>query len=65
METSERSKREMTFLLAGPERKVLRWLAERLPERVRPNHMTGIDPESVVKGDAEREQGRFGRAPAG
>jgi archaetidylinositol phosphate synthase len=42
METSERSKREMTFLLAGPERKVLRWLAERLPERVRPNHMTGI-----------------------
>jgi phosphatidylglycerophosphate synthase len=36
----ETAKREMTFLLAGPERRVLRWLAERLPKGMRPNHLT-------------------------
>ena len=32
--------RELTFLLAGPERRLLRALASRLPATVRPNHLT-------------------------
>jgi phosphatidylglycerophosphate synthase len=32
--------REMRFLLAGPERRVLRALAGRVPRRLRPNHFT-------------------------
>ena len=38
----ETAKREMTFLLAAPERKVLRWIAARLPRSLRPNHLTAI-----------------------
>lgn len=34
--------REMTFLLADPERLLLRVIARRLPGRIRPNHMTGL-----------------------
>jgi phosphatidylglycerophosphate synthase len=32
--------REKTFLLAPAEGRVLNWLAERMPARVRPDHMT-------------------------
>lgn len=38
----ETAQREMTFLLAGPERKVLRAIAARLPDWMRPNHLSGI-----------------------
>lgn len=34
--------REMTFLLAEPERRVLRAIAARLPGAVRPNHLTAL-----------------------
>ena len=34
--------RELGFLLAGPERRALRWLAARLPRRVMPDHMTAL-----------------------
>lgn len=32
--------RELTFLLAGPERRLLRAIAARLPARIRSNHLT-------------------------
>lgn len=32
--------RQKTFLLAAPEARVLEWLAQRLPRRVTPDHMT-------------------------
>lgn len=38
----ETSTREMTFLLAAPERRVLRWLAPRLPAGWTPNTLTVI-----------------------
>jgi archaetidylinositol phosphate synthase len=38
----ETAKREMSFLLAGPERRVLRWIAARLPRAWMPDHLTGI-----------------------
>jgi archaetidylinositol phosphate synthase len=38
----ETAKREMSFLLAGPERRVLRWTAARLPASWMPDHLTGI-----------------------
>ncbi|HEX9726881.1 MAG TPA: CDP-alcohol phosphatidyltransferase family protein [Gemmatimonadales bacterium] len=38
----ETAKREMTFLLAVPERKLLHWMAARLPRAMRPNHLTLI-----------------------
>ena len=34
--------RQMTFLLAGPERRVLRWIAARLPRAWMPDHLTAI-----------------------
>lgn len=34
------AKREMTFLLAGPEKRLLRWLAERVPASVHSDHLT-------------------------
>jgi phosphatidylglycerophosphate synthase len=34
--------REMQFLLAGPERRVLHWLAARVPRRIRSNHLTAL-----------------------
>jgi archaetidylinositol phosphate synthase len=36
----ETAKREMTFLLAEPERRVLRWIAARLPRSWVPDHLT-------------------------
>lgn len=36
------AQREMSFLLAAPERKLLRWIAARLPRWVRPDHLTGL-----------------------
>jgi phosphatidylglycerophosphate synthase len=38
----ETAKREMTFLLAAPERRLLRWTAARLPRAWRPDHLTAI-----------------------
>ena len=40
MATAAESKREMTFFLAGPERRLLRAIAERMPARIRSNHLT-------------------------
>jgi phosphatidylglycerophosphate synthase len=34
--------RQMSFLLAGPERRVLRWIAARLPRAWMPDHLTII-----------------------
>ena len=36
------AKRELTFLLAGPERRLLRWIAARLPSVVTSNHLTAL-----------------------
>ncbi len=38
----ETAKREMTFLLAEPERRLLRTIAARVPARFRPNHLSGL-----------------------
>lgn len=42
MTATETAKREMTFLLAGPERRVLLALAPRIPRRIRSNHLTAL-----------------------
>jgi phosphatidylglycerophosphate synthase len=34
--------RDKRFLLAGPEARVLEWIAKRLPSRVKPDHMTAL-----------------------
>ncbi len=34
------AKREMTFLLAGPEKRLLHWMAKRLPAAVKSDHLT-------------------------
>ena len=34
--------REMQFLLAAPEKRVLTWLAQRVPRRIRSNHLTAL-----------------------
>lgn len=44
----ETAKREMTFLLAAPERRVLRWIAARLPRRWMPDHLTGVGVVGAV-----------------
>ena len=36
----ETATRQMSFLLAGPERRVLRWIAARLPRGAMPDHLT-------------------------
>ena len=36
------ARREMTFLLAAPERRLLRFLAAHIPPSISPNHMTGL-----------------------
>ena len=38
----ETAQREMSFLLAGPERRALRWIAEQLPRSWMPDHLTVI-----------------------
>jgi phosphatidylglycerophosphate synthase len=38
----DQARREMTFLLAAPERRLLRFLAARIPHPITPNHMTGL-----------------------
>ena len=38
----ETATRQMSFLLAGPERRVLRWIAARLPRGWMPDHLTAI-----------------------
>jgi archaetidylinositol phosphate synthase len=34
--------RQLQFLLAAPEKRVLRWIAHRLPSRVLPDHLTAL-----------------------
>jgi phosphatidylglycerophosphate synthase len=34
--------REKTFLLARPEARALEWIAERIPSRVKPDHLTAL-----------------------
>jgi phosphatidylglycerophosphate synthase len=34
--------RDKRFLLAGPEARVLEWIAKRLPSRVKPDHLTAL-----------------------
>jgi phosphatidylglycerophosphate synthase len=41
-------KREMTFLLAGLERRVLLWLAQRVPRTIRSNHLTALGTLGAV-----------------
>jgi len=41
-------KREMTFLLARPERCVLEWLARHVPRTVRSNHLTALGTFGAV-----------------
>ena len=40
--------REMTFLLAEPERRLLHALAARVPRRIRSNHLTGLGTLGAV-----------------
>ncbi len=44
----ETAKREMTFLLAEPERRLLRAMASRLPRAVRPDHLTALGVVGAV-----------------
>ena len=44
----EDAPREKTFLLARPEGRVLEWLAQRLPARVMPDHMTALGVVAAV-----------------
>jgi phosphatidylglycerophosphate synthase len=44
----EKEKRELTFLLAEPERQLLRAVAARLPRWIRSNHLTGLGVMGAV-----------------
>lgn len=44
----ETAKREMTFLLANPERQLLRAIATKLPHSIRPNHLTALGVAGAV-----------------
>jgi len=44
----ETAKREMTFLLANAELRLLRAMAGALPDRVRPNHLSGVGVVGAV-----------------
>ncbi len=44
----ETAKREMTFLLANPERQLLRAIATKLPHSIRPNHLTALGVVGAV-----------------
>ncbi len=44
----ETAKRDMTFLLAQPERRLLRAMAARLPASVRSNHLSGLGVVGAV-----------------
>lgn len=43
-----KAKREMTFLLAEPERRALRWMAGKVPGWLNPNHFTGLGVAGAV-----------------
>ena len=44
----ETAKREMTFLLADVERRILHTIAAALPVRIRPNHLSGVGVVGAV-----------------
>ncbi len=44
----ETATREMTFLLAAPERHALRWMAARMPRAINSNHLTGLGVVGAV-----------------
>jgi archaetidylinositol phosphate synthase len=47
-ELSAEAPREKTFLLAGPEGRVLTWIARRLPAGVLPDHLTALGVLSAL-----------------
>jgi archaetidylinositol phosphate synthase len=47
-ETAVKSEREPNFLLAGPEKRVLRWIATRLPKWVLPDDLTGLGVAAAI-----------------
>ena len=57
----ETAQRELTFLLADPERRLLRFIAERLPRAVSSDHLTacGILGAAVAGVAAALDQPRF------
>jgi archaetidylinositol phosphate synthase len=48
LSTTSDASRELGFLLAQPERRILRWIAARLPQRVMPDHMTVLGIAAAV-----------------
>lgn len=44
----EKEQRELTFLLAEPERRLLRVIAARLPRSIRSNHLTGLGVAGAI-----------------
>jgi phosphatidylglycerophosphate synthase len=48
MSTTAEAPRELGFLLARPERRVLRWIAARLPARVMPDHLTALGVVAAI-----------------
>ena len=54
------SKRELTFLLADPERRLLRAIARRVPPRWRPNHFTALGVLAATGVGAAYALARFG-----
>lgn len=44
----EKEQRELTFLLAEPERRLLRAIAARLPRSIRSNHLTGLGVAGAI-----------------
>jgi archaetidylinositol phosphate synthase len=45
---SAHAPRQMQFLLAGPEKRALRWIAARLPRAVKPDHLTLLGVAAAV-----------------
>jgi phosphatidylglycerophosphate synthase len=48
MSTGATAPRQLQFLLAAPEKRVLRWIAGRLPARVMPDHLTGLGVVAAI-----------------
>jgi archaetidylinositol phosphate synthase len=54
--------RELTFLLAGPERRLLRTLAARLPQALHSDHLTGLGVLGALGAGAAYALSRSGAA---
>jgi archaetidylinositol phosphate synthase len=53
------AKREMTFLLANPERRLLRGIARRLPRSIRSNHLSALGVLGAVGAGVAYAMGGF------